>query len=55
MKMNELMALVDEICNDKGYEDSPAYDLTYAECVEGRSKKDAKELIEKMLDEYQEV
>ena len=52
MNYNEMMELVDKICEEKGYNDSPAYDLIYSECCEGRSEAEAEEMIEEMLANY---
>lgn len=52
MTRNEMMELVDRICEENGYNYSPAYDLIYNECCEGRSEEDAAEMIEEMLANY---
>lgn len=52
MKYNEMMELVDRICEEEGYEDSPAYDLIYSECCEGRNSTDAEEMVRNMLANY---
>ena len=52
MNYNEMMELVDKICEEEGYNDSPAYDLIYNECCEGRDEEDAAEMIEEMLANY---
>lgn len=44
LKFQEIKKIVDEICEEKGYEDSPAYVLF--ENVTSREE------IEKMLDDY---
>ena len=46
-----MMELVDRICEEKGYNDSPAHDLIYNECCEGRNEEDA-ENDEEMLANY---
>lgn len=44
LKFEEIKKVVDEICEKKGYEDSPAYAL-----FEGMTSR---EEVEKILDEY---
>ena len=52
MNKEKMMELVDMICEEEGYSDSPAYDLIYSECCEGRSNTDAEEMIREMLADY---
>ena len=52
MNREEMTNYIDEICEEKGYENSPAYDLIYNECCIGRNDSDAKELIDEMLARY---
>jgi len=54
MDYEEMVSYVDEVCNIEGYEDSPAYDLIYSECCNGRNGEDAKEMILDMLRKYNE-
>lgn len=49
MTRSEMITIVDLICEDNGYEDSPAYDLIYDECVAGRQDRDAVEMIKDLL------
>lgn len=46
LKREELVELVDQICEEEGYEDSPAYDL-----MEGMDE----EMIRKTLADYNNV
>lgn len=52
MNKDEMIDYVDIICEEEGYKDSPAYDLIYSECCEGRTDDDAKEMIIQLLKEY---
>jgi len=49
---NEMMSYVDQICEQEGYTDSPAYDLIFSQCCEGRNDEDAKEMINDLLISY---
>jgi hypothetical protein len=49
MTRNEMIDIVEQICDECGYEDTPAYDLIYSECVAGRSDRDAVEMIKDLL------
>jgi len=49
MTRGEMIEVVDQICDERGYEDSPAYDLIYSQCVAGREDKDAIEMIKDLL------
>lgn len=44
LKLNEIVEIVDGICEEKGYEDSPAYVLF--------EKATNREEIDKMLEDY---
>lgn len=52
MNKEKMMELVNKICEEEGCNDSPAYDLIYSECCEGRSEAGAEEMIRNMLAEY---
>lgn len=49
MTKDKMIEIVDLICEDNGYEDSPAYDLIYNLCVVGRPDKEAVEMIKDLL------
>ena len=40
MTKQEMMKYVDDVCEENGYENCPAYDLIYSQCCEGRSIED---------------
>lgn len=52
MTKQEMMSYVDQICEQEGYADSPAYDLIFNRCCEVRSDEDAKEMIKDLLISY---
>ena len=49
MTRDKMIEIVDQICENNGYEDSPAYDLIYSQCVAGRPDKEAIEMIKDLL------
>ena len=49
MTREKMIQTVDLICENNGYEDSPAYDLIYSQCVAGRPDGDAVKMIEDLL------
>ena len=49
MTKDKMIEIVDQICDECGYEDSPAYDLIYSQCVAGRQDKEAIEMIKDLL------
>lgn len=49
MTRDKMITIVDQICDDCGYEDSPAYDQIYSDCVAGRSDSDALAMIKDLL------
>jgi hypothetical protein len=49
MTRGEMIEIVDQICDECGYEDSPAYDLIYSDYVAGRRDEDAVETIKDLL------
>ena len=49
MTKDKMIEIVDQICENNGYEDSPAYDLIYSQCVAGRPDKEAIEMIKDLL------
>ena len=52
MTRSEMIAIIDQICDECGYEDSPAYDLIYSDCVAGRPDRDAIEMIKDLLADF---
>ena len=48
MTRDKMIEIVDLICDECGYEDSPAYDLIYSQCVAGR-QDEAIEMIKDLL------
>jgi len=52
MTRSEMIEIVDQICDECGYEDCPAYDLIYSDCVAGRPYKDAIEMIKDLLADF---
>jgi pentatricopeptide repeat protein len=52
MDKTEMIEYVDQICEQEGFTDSPAYDLIFSQCCEGRQTEDAKEMINEMLISY---
>ena len=52
MTRSEMIAIIDQICDEGGYEDSPAYDLIYSDCVAGRPDRDAREIIKDLLADF---
>ena len=52
--MNEarMTELVDKICEEEGFEDSPAYDYLFEKCCMRRSDEDAEIKIREMLADY---
>jgi hypothetical protein len=52
MTRDKMIEIVDLLCENNGYENSPAYDLIYDECVKGRSDADAKKMILDLIKEY---
>ena len=54
MTKEKMIEIVDQIGKDNGYEDSPAYDLIYNQCVAGRQDRDAIEMIKDLLANFNE-
>ena len=52
MTKQDMMSYVDQICEQEGYLDSPAYDLIFSQCCIGRNDKDAKDMIKDLLISY---
>jgi hypothetical protein len=52
MTRDKMIAIIDQICDECGYEDSPAYDLIYSDCVAGRRDEDAVEMIKDLLADF---
>ena len=52
MTRSEMIEIVDQICDECGYEDSPAYDLIYSDYVAGRPDRDAIEMIKDLLADF---
>jgi hypothetical protein len=49
MTRDKMIKIVNQICDECGYEDNPAYDLIYSDCVAGRPDRDAIEMIKDLL------